>query len=133
MDYNGLAFPKGSSRVAEKKAKRAAEARAMLACYREVDRRDLGRCRVCRKRGHWGATSLLDKLHRHHMVYRSQGGEDTPENVLSVCAGCHAAIHVEGTLRVQGDANVRDAVTGKFCGVEVSRLTENGWQVERMC
>lgn len=29
----------------------------------------------------------------HHVLPRSQGGDDTPGNLLAVCVACHAAIH----------------------------------------
>ena len=125
-----IAVPKPTSRVEAKRAKRAAEAKQIRECYQAVDARDGGKCRIC---GRWAkpdAVGLLERMHRHHMVYRSQGGEHAPENVLSVCAACHAAIHVRGVLRVTGDANVRDAVTGAFCGVTVERLRDGGWHVE---
>lgn len=32
-------------------------------------------------------------LHAHHIIYRSQGGEDTTENMVTVCNGCHDLIH----------------------------------------
>jgi hypothetical protein len=31
--------------------------------------------------------------HAHHVVMRSHGGPDTPENLLWVCAMCHHEIH----------------------------------------
>jgi hypothetical protein len=31
--------------------------------------------------------------HAHHLVMRSQGGNDTPGNLLAVCAECHEHIH----------------------------------------
>jgi hypothetical protein len=127
--YNPV--PKPSARVIEKQRKRTEEASQLRACYKAVDERDAGRCRVCGKRGSPTAVGLLDRLQRHHMVYRSKGGEHRSENVLSVCAACHAAIHVDGSLRVIGDADVRDAVTGKLGGVAVWRLKESGWTEEK--
>lgn len=31
--------------------------------------------------------------HAHHLRMRSQGGDDTPGNLLAVCAPCHEHIH----------------------------------------
>ena len=122
----------GGSRVARKQAARAAEAQAIKACYREVDERDGHQCRVCRKRCNPRAISMLDRAHHHHMVYRSRGGQHVPESVITLCAACHDAIHVRMELRVTGDANARDAVTGKLAGVKVERYTvDRGWQVEK--
>ncbi|MES2213018.1 MAG: RNA-guided endonuclease IscB [Pseudomonadota bacterium] len=32
-------------------------------------------------------------LEVHHLVFRSQGGTDTPTNLLTLCSDCHAALH----------------------------------------
>jgi 5-methylcytosine-specific restriction endonuclease McrA len=36
-------------------------------------------------------------LHVHHIVFRSQGGTDSPENLITLCEPCHEALHA-GTL-----------------------------------
>lgn len=33
--------------------------------------------------------------HRHHIVYRSQGGADTPDNLRALCHSCHTKLHSE--------------------------------------
>ena len=33
------------------------------------------------------------KLHVHHKVFRSQGGSDSPENLITLCETCHDALH----------------------------------------
>ena len=52
--------------------------------YRLVRERDLYRCRAC------GKAELLEV---HHIVYRSQGGEDTMENLITLCKHHHMAAH----------------------------------------
>lgn len=32
-------------------------------------------------------------LHRHHKVYRSNGGSNSADNLESLCATCHVALH----------------------------------------
>ncbi len=32
-------------------------------------------------------------LHVHHVRYRSRGGHDGPENLLTLCCACHEAVH----------------------------------------
>jgi hypothetical protein len=32
-------------------------------------------------------------LQPHHIIYRSHGGKDTPENTITLCARCHDAVH----------------------------------------
>lgn len=39
------------------------------------------------------------RLEVHHIIYRSQGGTDTPDNLLTVCSLCHRKIH-ENTLKI---------------------------------
>lgn len=49
-------------------------------CYE----RDLERCRLCgSNRNH----------HLHHIMYRSQGGPHTPDNLITLCMDCHAVVH----------------------------------------
>lgn len=33
------------------------------------------------------------KLHVHHIVFRSRGGTDTPENLITLCEKCHKDLH----------------------------------------
>lgn len=53
-------------------------------CRDRVKRRDDGKCRWC------GTDS---NVQIHHVRYRSEGGPDTPKNLISVCAECHAMAH----------------------------------------
>jgi len=34
-----------------------------------------------------------DKLHVHHIRYRSQGGTNAPANLVTLCESCHKALH----------------------------------------
>lgn len=92
---------------------RKAEADALWrATCKAVDTRDGKACRACDKRSDPEATGLLARGHRHHLVYRSAGGPDTPENLVTLCAECHAAEHanrlrIEGT---NGPANANDGL-----------------------
>lgn len=130
-----LKFPKcptGKTRAEEKRDDRARGLQEQRNCYALVDERDGGRCRVCGRRGSPRMATLLDRLHRHHLVYRSLGGQHVSWAVVSICAHCHDEIHVMGTLHLEGDADLRDD-RGRLCGVQVSRLRESGWVVEGMC
>lgn len=46
--------------------------------------RDNYKCRSC---GH------RSNLHVHHVVFRSQQGEDTPDNLVTLCNSCHDGVH----------------------------------------
>ena len=50
----------------------------------EVLRRDGWRCQNC------GAMSNLEV---HHQQYRSQSGDDSELNLITLCAACHSLAH----------------------------------------
>ena len=50
----------------------------------EVNHRDGWKCRICKRRS---------GLHCHHVIFRSQGGDDIRQNLLTVCHHCHDSIH----------------------------------------
>ena len=50
----------------------------------QVLRRDSWRCQSC------GAMSNLEV---HHKRYRSHSGHDSAENLITLCARCHASVH----------------------------------------
>jgi phage terminase large subunit GpA-like protein len=58
---------------------------------REVYTRDEWQCRHC------GNRQTLDP---HHVVYRSEGGENCESNLLTMCRKCHDDIHA-GRLRIE--------------------------------
>ena len=45
--------------------------------------RDEYTCQVCKKKG--------KILHTHHIVYRSEGGTDRADNLITVCSDCHTS------------------------------------------
>jgi 5-methylcytosine-specific restriction endonuclease McrA len=88
-------------------AAKAAEANWKAVC-KVVDARDKRECRVCGVRSNPNGTGLLDRGHRHHIVYRSAGGQDISSNLVTLCAACHNAEH-KHQLRIEGNAD--DALT----------------------
>lgn len=38
-------------------------------------------------------TKHSKKLHVHHIIHRSQGGTDEPNNLITLCCSCHDALH----------------------------------------
>lgn len=77
---------------------RAARRRKKLSVYRAachlVDLRDRGICAGC--------LTPARPVHHHHVVFRSQGGADTPENLITLCPHCHARVH-DGVLHFAPD------------------------------
>jgi HNH endonuclease len=51
---------------------------------RQVLRRDGWRCQSC------GAMANLEV---HHKEFRSHAGQDAEENLITLCATCHASVH----------------------------------------
>lgn len=94
------------SRHDRAKQRKAEDEAAWREVCRLVDLRDGKQCRCCDKRSDPEATGLLKRGHRHHLVYRSAGGADTTENLVTLCAGCHNDEH-RNRLRIDGDPDVR--------------------------
>jgi hypothetical protein len=63
--------------------------------YEEVRMRDVYRCRACGFPLVGGNTG--GKVEVHHIIFRSQGGRDVHENLISLCSSCHRKAH--GTER----------------------------------
>ena len=61
-----------------------------------VSARDKYTCQVCGNHG--------GELHVHHIKPRSEGGTDRPENLVTLCPKCHAALHAE---KLRGDKKKR--------------------------
>jgi len=52
--------------------------------HRAILQRDGWRCQVCGTRSH---------LEVHHQQFRSHSGNDTEENLITLCHNCHSAEH----------------------------------------
>lgn len=95
-------------RQVTRRAAKTAKDRAARAEWERVSKlvkaRDGQRCRLCGIRTtRVGAGDPRLWGHVHHIVFRSQGGTDDLENLLLLCAGCHADIHT-GKLGASGTA-----------------------------
>lgn len=55
---------------------------------KQVKKRDHNRCKVCHVEDH-----RRGRLCLHHIVYRSEGGENTLENLITLCHECHLEVH----------------------------------------
>jgi 5-methylcytosine-specific restriction endonuclease McrA len=60
------------------------ETQAYDELHQQVLRRDGWRCQSC------GQPTNLEV---HHRVTRSQGGDDSEENLITLCAACHSNLH----------------------------------------
>ena len=84
---------KPESRAMARKVEKAEKAARLRAIHKYVDVRDKGRCRACGAFVKPDAKQLELRAHRHHITFRSAGGEDTTSNLVTCCAKCHADIH----------------------------------------
>lgn len=72
--------------------------------------RDNHSCQKC------GGKKKCEKLHVHHIVFRSNGGSDSPDNLMSLCESCHNDLHAHKDsekeslkLRKSVQKNTKDA------------------------
>ena len=124
-NFQGLGIPKPPPRWQEKAKKLAAASKLQREVYAAVDRRDGTACRVCYKRV--GGLSMVTAREHHHLIPRSQGGEHSTVNVLSLCKPCHLAEH-DGRIRLSGNADTRSQV-GVLDGVKLETLKDDNWVV----
>ena len=66
------------------------------ALCKQILQRDFYKCRHCGFRG---------SLHVHHIIFRSQGGLDEAQNLISLCNSGHRGIHEELGLEITRDDN----------------------------
>ncbi|PYV65677.1 MAG: hypothetical protein DMG97_31605 [Acidobacteria bacterium] len=60
------------------------EEKAYEALRGQILRRDGWRCQAC---------GAMTNLEVHHKRFRSQSGEDTEQNLITLCFDCHAHAH----------------------------------------
>lgn len=58
----------------------------------EVFERDAYMCQYCTR----PKSEYMDAIHCHHRVFKSQGGDDSKENLATCCWKCH---HDHGNLK----------------------------------
>lgn len=101
-----LRFPKPRPRILDQRdAQRALEAHVRRV-QAIVDRRDEKRCRCCGRRGDPSSLTALGRIHRAHIQDASRGGPCSPENLVSLCATCHALEHAKQLWFVGTNANL---------------------------
>ena len=60
------------------------DAEAYESLRQQVLRRDGWRCQSC---------GAMVNLEVHHQEFRSQSGDDSEQNLITLCAACHAGVH----------------------------------------
>lgn len=72
------------NQLAPKRQRTRLNTQAYRARHRRILERDGWRCQAC------GSMSGLEV---HHIELRSHSGGDSEDNLITVCSGCHRAIH----------------------------------------
>ncbi|NGX27951.1 MAG: hypothetical protein K940chlam1_00123 [Candidatus Anoxychlamydiales bacterium] len=87
FDIHKITNPKGVSKALGKG--RTYQKGRMLDFYnvkQYVLNRDKYQCQVCKKKNNL-------KLHVHHIQFRSNGGSNSPDNLVILCETCHDKLH----------------------------------------
>jgi len=71
--------------VGPKSAGLRLDAESYEALRQEVLRRDGWRCQSC---------GTMSNLEVHHKQFRSHSGDDSEENLITLCARCHLVVHL---------------------------------------
>lgn len=104
----GVPCPKPRPSILVKaKARRRGET-ALMKLRREVRARDGHQCQSCHVPVFVHASNPLQRAQVHHIQFRSKGGTNDHTNLITVCAECHAKIHIhEIAVRGTNARNVR--------------------------
>jgi hypothetical protein len=81
------------SRVDERVARDAEDAKNERMWNTAIDLRDHRTCRACGRHSDPEATGLTKRGHRAHLVYASAGGSMEPSNRVTLCFQCHNDEH----------------------------------------
>jgi HNH endonuclease len=73
--------------------------------------RDNWHCRHCNRNS---------QLHPHHVVFKSAGGSDELNNLLTLCAKCHRDVH-EGRLAIWVETKTPTNLVVRF-------VKQEGWK-----
>lgn len=85
----------------------------------------LGPCRVCCHPGHNG--SRFGKIQLHHLVCRSQLGDDVEENIVPLCLECHEYVTNRSPLELR---ELRESLTDEEVAYCIGKLGEGA--IERL-
>ena len=67
------------------------DAKSYRELHRQVMERDGWRCQAC---------GCMKHLQVHHIEFRSHSGRDVEENLITLCADCHATSHSSASRAV---------------------------------
>lgn len=91
--------------------------------------RDKYTCQKCKKKG---TDKKPLKLNAHHIIFRSNGGTNTPNNLVTVCESCHKKLHAhknaeKESLKLQKTVN-KNTKHATEVSILRSRLLKSDWR-----
>jgi 5-methylcytosine-specific restriction endonuclease McrA len=70
-----------------------------------------------------GKKGCCDKLHVHHVVFRSKGGSDAPANLITLCEKHHDALHAKKwSLSITKHRSLKSATTMNVIRTQLLKL-----------
>ncbi len=72
------------NRIVPKQPRIRLEAEPYEELRQQVLRRDAWRCQSC---------GIMSNLEVHHKEFRSQSGNDSEQNLITLCSACHGSVH----------------------------------------
>ena len=82
-----------------------------------VLKRDHYLCQSCKKK-----TKNNTELHVHHIVFRSNGGTDTKNNLITLCKPCHDKLHKRKNSQIHS-SKLKPKATNTKHATEISVIT----------
>lgn len=64
----------------------------------------------------------------HHILFRSQGGDDMLENLITLCVKCHDAVHQRELLVTQVDGEGEVITKSINANLAVQFVSIRGWK-----
>lgn len=98
------------------KSKRSRATDISMKVKNEVYERDRGLCIICGRQG----------LPNSHYIRRSKGGLGIPENVVTMCIGCHNA-YDNGTKREEIEKKTKEYLMSIYENWNEKNLIYNKW------
>jgi len=74
------------------------------ALRQQVLRRDGWRCQSC---------GTMSNLEVHHKQFRSHSGDNSEQNLITLCTACHATAHRRGNETDRAGARCKESSTAK--------------------
>ena len=72
-------------------------------------------------------TKHAKQLHVHHVIFRSQGGSDAPDNLVTLCRDCHEQLHAGIIELPQRKRRMSKTRAATHVGIVQARLKQANW------